>query len=264
VMGSRPRSPSAYPADWWAPESGRRGLAKRGRSGEPGGPESESEAPPHPDNRTEPAAALTSVVVLAADCALHLALNDVDLVLEPEPTSVLQVPLGDRTLMLVPEAVLGSGVECPGGQSLPQGAFLSAPGESLALEQGFFCAAVPEIACQEETIEEGLDTEFLSPVMGAAAGSVPGLCSLEASRPLTWASGPNVQAFDSEPSPLTLIFSPERRSPHQDYSLDLRHPEPFSNSPLQPLPPSPSPGPHKRPQRPQGPARKARKCLFPE
>uniref|UniRef100_A0A287B7Z9 Proline rich 23C n=1 Tax=Sus scrofa TaxID=9823 RepID=A0A287B7Z9_PIG len=231
VMGSRPRSPSAYPADWWAPESGRQGLTKRRRPAEPAGPESVSEAPPCPDNRTEPAAALTSVVVLAAGCALHLALDNVDVVLEPEPTSVLQVSLGDRTLILVPEALLGSGVECPGEQNLTEGAFLSAPGESLALGEGFFCAAVPEIACQEEANEEDSDTEFLSPAMDAAAGSVPG---------------------------------PERRSPPQDYSLDLHLPEPSSDSPLQPLPPSPSPGPHERPQRPHGPARKARKCLFPE
>lgn len=263
-MGSRPRSPSAYPADWWAPESGRRGLTKRRRPAEPAGPESVSEAPPCPDNRTEPAAALTSVVVLAAGCALHLALDNVDVVLEPEPTSVLQVSLGDRTLILVPEALLGSGVECPGEQNLTEGAFLSAPGESLALGEGFFCAAVPEIACQEEANEEDSDTEFLSPAMDAAAGSVPGLCSLDVARRLTWASGPNAQAFDSEPSLPTPIFSPERRSPPQDYSLDLHLPEPSSDSPLQPLPPSPSPGPHERPQRPHGPARKARKCLFPE
>ncbi|XP_024624796.1 proline-rich protein 23C-like [Neophocaena asiaeorientalis asiaeorientalis] len=38
---------------------------------------------------------------------------------------------------------------------------------------------------------------------------------------------------------------------------------PFPDSPLQTLPPSPSPGPHQRPQRPHGPPRKIRKCLFP-
>uniref|UniRef100_A0A8D1JR56 Uncharacterized protein n=1 Tax=Sus scrofa TaxID=9823 RepID=A0A8D1JR56_PIG len=242
VMGSRPRSPSAYPADWWAPESGRQGLTKRRRPAEPAGPESVSEAPPCPDNRTEPAAALTSVVVLAAGCALHLALDNVDVVLEPEPTSVLQVSLGDRTLILVPEALLGSGVECPGEQNLTEGAFLSAPGESLALGEGFFCAAVPEIACQEEANEEDSDTEFLSPAMDAAAGSVPG--------PATACLSGNTNS--------------ERCSPHLDFKLDLHLPEALLDSPLQPLSPSPSLGLHQLPTRPHGSLLKAQSCLIPE
>lgn len=36
-----------------------------------------------------PLGALTSVVVLVSGCALHLALDDVDLLLEPKPTSML-------------------------------------------------------------------------------------------------------------------------------------------------------------------------------
>ncbi|XP_057596284.1 proline-rich protein 23C-like [Hippopotamus amphibius kiboko] len=263
-MGSRPRSPSAYPADWWGPQAEGPGPAKRRRTEEPTGPESESEseAAPSLDNLTGPSAAgaLSSVVVLPDGCALHLPLDDVDLVLEPEPMSVLQVSLGDLTLTLVPEALLGSGVEGPWRQGLERGASLSAPVEYMALEPGVFCAAVPEVACHEEVNEEAdADAEFLPVAMDAASGSVAGLRSRDAR---VW--GPDAQGFVPEPWPRAPNPSPERGSPHHVDNLDLHFPEPFLNSPLQPLPPSPSPGPQERPQRPHGPARKARRCLFPE
>ncbi|XP_032486644.1 proline-rich protein 23C-like [Phocoena sinus] len=180
---------------------------------------------------------LIFVVVLPAGCALHVPLDDVDVVLAPEPAYVRQVSLGDHILMLVPKALVGLGIQHPLGQGLEQ-----------------------EISCQEEAKEEDVDTdaEFLPPGMDATAGSVAGL------RPSTG----SVPGFDllglvSEPSPWTPNPSLERRSHHDD-NLDLHLLEPFTDSLLQPLPPSPSPGPHQRPQRPHGPARKTRKCLFPE
>ncbi|XP_059777801.1 proline-rich protein 23C-like [Balaenoptera ricei] len=260
-MGSRPRSPSASPADRWGPQPGGPGPAKRRRMEEPAGHEFEEAS--DPDNVTGAPAtgALTSLVVLADGCALHVPLDDVDLLLEPEPTSVRQVSLGDRILMLVPEALLGSGVEGPWGQGLGRGAFLSAPGEYMALEPGFLCPAVPDIACQEEVNEEeaDADADFLPAGTDAAAISVAGL------RPSAGCmSGFDLLGLVSEPSPRARNTSPERGSPHHDDNLDLHLPEPFPDSPLQPLPPSPSPGPHERPQRPHGPPRKARRCLFPE
>ncbi|XP_007117538.1 proline-rich protein 23C-like [Physeter macrocephalus] len=260
-MGSQPRSPSAYPADRWGPQTEGPGSAKRRRTEEPEGPESESEAAPSLDNLTgHPAAdALTSVVVLPAGCALHLPLDDVDVLLEPEPTSVRQVSLGDHILMLVPEALLGSGVEGPWVQGLERAGFLSAPGEYMALEPGFLCAAVPQIASQEEANKEEAEAEFLPSGMDGEAGSVAGLRS-----PTSRVSGPGAQGFVPEPWPREPNHSPERGSPHHDDNLDLHLLEPFPDSPLQPLPPSPSPGPHERPQRPHGPARKAQRCLFPE
>nr|XP_006218079.1 proline-rich protein 23C [Vicugna pacos] len=181
-MGSRPRSPSAYSVDRWGPQAEGAGPAKRRRTNEPSDPE--SEAASSPDNLTRPRAAdaRTSVVVLDADCALYLPLDDVDLVLEPEATSVQQVSLRDHTVMVVPETLLASVTECLGGQGhsslgLEQGALLSAPGEYIALEQGFLYGSVPEIAAQEEVSEEDVDAEFLLPGMEAAAGSVAGLRS---------------------------------------------------------------------------------------
>lgn len=255
MMGCRPRSPTAYPEDPWEPQDGGPGPAKRAKS--------ESEAAPSLDDLawSPTAGTLIFMAVLPAGCALHVLLDDVELLLEPEPTSVRQVCLGGRILMLVPEALLGSGVEGPWGQGLEPGAVLSPPGEYVALEPGLSCAAVPEIACQGEASEEdaNADADFLLGWMDAASDSVAELrCSAES---LT-----HFDLFDvvSEPSPRASNPSPERGSPQHDDHLDLHLLEPFPDSPLQPLPPSPSPGPQERPCRPPGPPCKARRCLFPE
>ncbi|XP_020755965.2 proline-rich protein 23C-like [Odocoileus virginianus] len=263
-MGSRPRSPGAYSSDRWGNQAGKPGPAKRRRMEERARPESESESETAPsvDNLTGSTAAdaLTRVVVLPAGCALHLPLDNVDLVLEPEPTSVLQVALGDFIFTLVPEALLGSRVEGPSGQVLERASVLSPPGEYTALEPGF-CAAVPEVACEEEANADDADlgADFLSPGMDVAGDLIPGLRSPAAR---VWRS--DAQGFFPEFWPRAPNPSAERRSSHHDDHLDVHILEPFPDSPLQPLPPSPSPSPHERPQRPHGPARKARRCLFPE
>uniref|UniRef100_A0A8C6D3F1 Uncharacterized protein n=1 Tax=Moschus moschiferus TaxID=68415 RepID=A0A8C6D3F1_MOSMO len=246
VMGSRPRSPTAYPEDTWGPRDGGPGPAKRRRTEEPARPKSESEAAPSLDNLTwsPTAGTLIFVAVLPAGCALHVLLDDVELLLEPEPTSVRQVCLRGRILMLVPEALLGSGVEEPWGQGLEPDAVLSPPGEYVALEPGLSCAAVPEIACQGEASKEeaNADADFLLGGMDPASVPVAGLHS----------SAGSVTHFDlldlvSEPSPRASNPSPERGSPQHEDNLDLHLLEPFPDSPLQPLPPSPSPGPQERP-----------------
>eukprot|EP00069_Balaena_mysticetus_P017103 bmy_22685T0 len=129
----------------------RTGPCQAPRKEEPAGPESKSKAAPSLDNLTWPPTAdtLIFVVVLPTGCALHVPLDDVDVVLEPEPASVRQVSLGDRILMLVPKALVGLGIEHPLGQGLERDAFLLTPGEYIALEQGFFCSAVPEIAAKK-------------------------------------------------------------------------------------------------------------------
>ncbi|XP_045713356.1 proline-rich protein 23A-like [Phyllostomus hastatus] len=243
-MASRVLSPSPYPAPWWGPQSEGPGSAKRRRIEEPAGPDSRT-APSLQDPAGDPAGppaadTLTSVVVLAPGCAVQLPLDDVDLVLEPEPTSVLQVSLRGHTLMLVPQALL------------ELRALQGAPGEDFAVHRRFFCACVPEIAAPKAAYSEDADPGFLTcPWVDAAAGSVAGF------RPYT-------HSPISEPSPQAATPSPLRRSPGPYVNLDLHLLEPFPSSPLQPLPPSPSPGPHVRPQRPPGPARKARRRLFQE
>ncbi|XP_031318731.2 proline-rich protein 23C [Camelus dromedarius] len=228
-MGSRPRSPSAYSVDRWGPQAEGPGPAKRRRTNEPSDPE--SEAASSPDNLTRPRAAdaRTSVVVLDADCALYLPLDDVDLVLEPEATSVQRVSLRDHTVMVVPETLLASVTECLGGQGhsslgLEQGALLSAPGEYIALEQGFFYGSVPEIAAQEEVYEEDVDAEFLPPGMEAAAGSVAGLRS-----PARRASDPDMLGLVPEPSPRASNPTHKRSSTYKHWPYPPEGLEPPSS-----------------------------------
>lgn len=246
-MGSRRPRPSACPAPWWGTQPEGPGPAKRRRIEQPAGLESGTALSPRDPAGPPAEDALPSVVVLAEGCALQLHLDGVDLVLEPEPTSVLQVSLGGHTLMLVPEALLGSSDErrVPG--------LLDARGEDVAVQQGFSCARVPEVAGQEEAYSADSDLEFLSAWVGPAAGSVAGRVFC-----------PYPHSLVRAPSPRAPTPSPERRSPGPYFNLDFHLLEPFPSSPLQPLPPSPSPGPHARPPRPPGPARKARRRLFPE
>ncbi|XP_011355763.1 proline-rich protein 23A-like [Pteropus vampyrus] len=269
-MGSQLRSPNAYPVPRWGPQPGEPGPAKRLRTEEPAGPESRMASSSLQDPTGPPdAGALTSVVVLAAGCALQLPLDDVDLVLEPEPTSVLQVSLGEHNLMLVPEALLGSGDEGSGGHGLSPvvlepGALPCALGEDVAVQQGFFCACVPEIAAHEEAYEEDADHEFPPPWMDPAASLAAGFRRSARRVTSPHPYSPDLHSSIPEPTHRAPTPSPERRSPGPYFDLDFHLLEPFPTSPLQPLPPSPSPGPHARPQRPPGPARKARRRLFQE
>ncbi|MBZ3872597.1 Proline-rich protein 23A [Sciurus carolinensis] len=170
MMGMRPRSPSACPAPWWGPQPGGPGPAKRRRLDDPADAAEPQAAPSLQDaaGAAADATALTSVVVLAAGCALQVPLDDVDLVLEPAPTSVLQVSLQGHTLILIPEGLVGATDQRPGGQGdAPDGpelgAFLSTPGEDVVVEQGFFYEFIPEIAIQEEAYEEDADPPALRP-----------------------------------------------------------------------------------------------------
>lgn len=260
MIGRRPLSPSFRAAPWWEPQPGAPGPAKRRRIAEPAGPD-DGMAPSLRGPAESPAAgAPASVLVLAAGCALQLPLDGVDLVLEPEPTSVLQVCLGGHTLVLVPEALLGSGAGARSPVGLEPGALLAAPGGGVAVQQGFFCAFVPQIVVPEGVVPEGVVPEepfledaapgFPTPGMVAAAGSGAGTGTGLGSHP----HGPI-----GAPTP-----SPERRPPGPCCNLDFHLWEPFPSSPLHPLPPSPSPGPQVRPPRPLGPAPKARKRLFQE
>ncbi|XP_036189701.1 proline-rich protein 23C-like [Myotis myotis] len=241
MIGSRLLSPSFHAAPWWGPQSGGPGPAKRRRIEEPAGPE-DGMAPSL--QGPQAADALTSVLVLAAGCALQLPLNGgVDLVLRPEPTSVLQVSLGGHTLVLVPEALLGP----------EPGALLGAPAGGVALQQGFFCAFAPHVAVPEEAHHQDEDAApgFLTPCMVPAAGWVAGT-----------ALGPHPHGPSRQPWPRAPTPSPERRPPGPDFNLNFHLWERFPSSPLQALPPSASPGPQVRPRRPLGPAPKARKRLF--
>nr|XP_010597820.1 LOW QUALITY PROTEIN: proline-rich protein 23B-like [Loxodonta africana] len=235
MIGSQPRSPSTCPAPWWGLQTAGPRPAKSLRWEDP-------EVQP---GQSRTAGDLTSVVVLAAGCALQVPLRDADLVLEPAPASVLRVSLGNHTLILVHEALLDPGVrdsgtgwvESDSSVSLELGSFLTVPGGDIAIELGSFCASASETAAQAE---EEVNPEFLQLRIDPQASSVAGL-------------RPSARRVPSpcpipEPSPRAPIPSPERLSPHPCFHLDSHHLGPFPNSPLQPLPPSPRPGPHKGPK----------------
>ncbi|XP_059524206.1 proline-rich protein 23C-like [Myotis daubentonii] len=261
MIGSRLLSPSFHAAPWWGPQSRGPGPAKRRRIEEPVGPE--DGMAPNLQGPAGPRAAnaLTSVLVVAAGCALQLPLDcGANLVLEPEPTSVLQVSLGGHTLVLVPEALLcgGAGAHPPFG--LEPSPLLGAPAGGVAIQQGFFCAFVPQIiAVQEQAHHEDEDEDedaapgFLTPWMVPAAGLVAGT-----------ELGPHPHGPITQPWPRAPTPSPERCPPGPGFNLNFHLWERFPSSPLQALPPSPSPGPLVRPRRPLGPAPKARKRLFQE
>ncbi|XP_031999988.1 proline-rich protein 23A [Hylobates moloch] len=265
-MGSRPRSPSAFPAPWWGQQPGGPCPAKRLRLEEPASPEPRV-APSLEDPAGTPAVgALTSVVVLAAGCALRVPLDDVDLVLEPAPTSILRVSLGGHTLILIPEVLLSSVDERLEPQDdssagLEVDVFLGALREDVVVELEF-CASVPEIAAQEEAYEEDADPEFPELRMDAAAGSAAGLYSSARSMFSPCWEGPIPEPCALAPNP-----SSERRSPRPIFDPEFHLLEPVPSSPLQPLPPSPrvgGPGPHAHLPLPKRPPCKARRRLFQE
>ncbi|XP_017379192.1 proline-rich protein 23C-like [Cebus imitator] len=248
-MGSRPRSPSACPAPWWEQQPGGPGPAKRRRLEEPAAPEPRVAPILEDPAGTSAVDAPIFVVVLAAGCALKVSRDDVDLVLEPAPTSIIRVSLGGHTLFLISEVFLSSVDERLVEQGdlsafLETNVFLGALGEDVVVEQEF-CASVPEVAAQEEVYEEDADPELLELWMDSPAGSATGLYS----------------SIISMFSPYT---SSERRSPCPIFDQQFHLLEPVPSSPLQPLPPSPSPGPHARPELPERPQCKARRRLFQE
>nr|XP_012306524.1 proline-rich protein 23C-like [Aotus nancymaae] len=248
-MGSRPRSPSACRAPWWGQQLGGPGPAKRRRLDEPAAPQPRVARTLEDLARAPAADALTFVVVLAAGCALKVSQDHVDLVLVPAPTSIMRVSLGGHTLILIPEVLLSfvyerSGAEGDFSASLEVDVFLGALREDVVVEQEF-CASVPEVAAQEEVYEEDADPEFLELWMDSPAGSAAGL-------------------YPSAISMFSPYTSSERRSPRPICDQEFHSLEPVPSSPLQPLPPSPSPGPHARPELPERPPCKARRRLFQE
>uniref|UniRef100_A0A8C6H700 Uncharacterized protein n=1 Tax=Mus spicilegus TaxID=10103 RepID=A0A8C6H700_MUSSI len=255
MLRTRPRSPSADPAPCWSPQTPAPSPAKRRRlHQEPACPE--PLAQPELEAPAEPASsALTSVVFLAAGSALQLPLDGIDLLLEPEPTSVLQVSLQEHTILLVPEGLMTQPQPGqPGFVAIsPQGAAAQdGPQDHLVgLQEETFC----EYFYQEDVCDEDADLEFLEP----------------------WASPPDDQAngnFSSipgVPSPLLQDQVPgpstgaERYSPRFIWELDSYLLGPLPGSPLQPLPPSPSQSPQEQlpprpPCSPRAPC-KARKRL---
>ena len=98
---------------------------------------------------------------------MQLQLDGIDLLLEPDPTSVLEVSLPEHTIILVPEGLQDS-------YHLGQPAFLSASPQGgavlvlpeddlLVLQPGSSCVYILESSYQEDSCHEDADSGWLSP-----------------------------------------------------------------------------------------------------
>ncbi|XP_051015322.1 proline-rich protein 23A3-like [Acomys russatus] len=263
----RPRSPSANDdtASCRVPQPPGPSAAKRPRVQEPERPEPlaqpDLEAPGQHASEE-----LLSVMVVADGCNVQLHLDSFDLLLEPEPNSVLQMSRQGRTMMLVPEGLQASNhLGQPGFlPARPQGAALMGmPQDHLFLIQpGSFSASGSHRECLENASNPHEDPQggSLMPWLNAPAGLVPGL--------LLSYSGASSFLFPgqaAEPWHPSASASAERYASPSNWSLNSSMLAPLPSSPLQPLPespPDPQAQPLQTPQRPSCPPCKARRRLF--
>lgn len=262
----RPRSPSAKEdsESWWAPQPPVSNPAKRRCLQEPERPESlaqpDLEAPEPPTGGE-----ITSVVVVPEGYNFQLHLDDFDLLMRPEPNSVLQVSHQGHNIVLIPEGLQSSShLGQPGFLARPEGAApLDLPPEQLYLIlPGSFSASGSHRECLENASNTHQDpqTAFLMPWRSAPAGMAAGLLLSYpgVSSPLFPSQAP--QSWSPSASP-----SAERYAPGSIWSLQSSMLWPLPGSPLQPLPPSP-PDPQaqhlQKPQKPSRPRCKAQRRLF--
>ncbi|XP_075823668.1 proline-rich protein 23A3-like [Microtus pennsylvanicus] len=250
MLGVRPRSPSADPEPCWTPQPQGPSPAKRRRLQEPQEPLSLEEPTGSASN------ASTSMVIL------QLQLDDVELLLELDPNSVLEVSLPEHTIILVPEGLQASDhLGQPGFFSAsPQGgAGLEMPVDDLlVLQPESSCEYILESSCQEESYDENEDSGSLSPWMDPPAGQASEHFSSTNRMASPWPQGHIPEPYASGHFPSAEPYSPRSVWDQDSYLLG-----PFPSSPLQPLPPSPPPSPQEQrpPSSPRSPC-KARKRLF--
>ncbi|XP_038177059.1 proline-rich protein 23A3-like [Arvicola amphibius] len=256
MLGVRPLSPGADPAPWGTPQPQEPSPDRRRRLQEP------SATPGLEEPSGSASDAPTSVVFLAAGCAMQLQVDGVELLLEPDPTSVLEVSLPEHTIILVPEGLQASDyLGQPGFLSAsPQGgAALGMPeGELLVLQPGASCEYILENSYEEDFFEEDVDSDLLSPCMDPPADQASEHFSSTNRVPSPWLQGHIPEPCPSGPSPNAEPYSPRSIWDQDSYLLG-----PFPSSALQPLPPSPprSPQEQRPPSSPRSPC-KARKRLF--
>ncbi|XP_041533515.1 proline-rich protein 23A3-like [Microtus oregoni] len=256
MLGVPPRSPSPDPEPCWAPQPQGPSPAKHRHLLEPQGPLSLEE----PTGSASDAS--TFMVFLAAGCAVQLQLDGVELLLELDPNSVLEVSLPEHTIILVPEGLQASHhLGQPGFFSTsPQGgAVLEMPVDDLlVLQPGSSCQFILESSYQEESYDEDEDSGSLSPWMDPPAGQASEHFSSTNRMPSPWSQGHIPESYPSGHSPSAEPYSPRSVWDQDSYLLG-----PFPSSPLQPLPPSPpgSPKEQSPPCSPRFPC-KARKRLF--
>ncbi|CAO2633900.1 Proline-rich protein 23A3 [Lemmus lemmus] len=267
MLGMRPRSPNAYPMPCWAWQPEEPNPAKRRRLQEPAcqwslaQPDLEASARPASEE-------LTSTVVIPAGCAMKLHLAGVNLLLEPDPTSVMQVSLPGHTFILVPEDLQatsqpGQPVFWPADMQEDTVLDMSQNHDVFALHQGFNSASLSYINgfANIPDPQEASQEDFVMPWLNA-----PTRMAAEILSPFTGMFSPPFQGQMSCPWSASCPPSAGRYAPWSLWSLEGSMLCPLPSSPLQPLPPSP-PLSHQEEssqssQKPPKPRCKAQRRLF--
>ena len=196
---------------------------------------------------------LPSIVFLPSGSALQLTLDDCDLLLEPQPTSILEVALPGHSILLVPEGLQDS-TSSGHPEFLPSepldSALLDMPRELIVIQPGSFSDSVRDSKGLQNTSHSGMAW------MEAPASLVPGLHLSSSSFQGQVPDGriPSV-------SPGAEGYAPWAYWSPQGNMLEF-----LPHSPLEPPPPS-SPSSHQEqrplsPVRPTRPPCKARKRLL--
>nr|XP_048308545.1 proline-rich protein 23A3-like [Myodes glareolus] len=206
---------------------------------------------------------LTSMVVIPTGCAMKLQLEGVDLLLEPEPTSVMQVSLPGHTIILVPEGLQASfqpGQPVFWPASMQEDAVLNMPQDHdvFAFHQGFNS---PSLSYNQSFAQEDSQENFVISWMNAPTRMAPEILS-----PFTGVFSPLFQGQMPCPWSASCPPSAGRYAPWSLWSLKGSMLCPLPSSPLQPLPPSPPPSHQKQAsqsrQKPPRPRCKAQRRLF--
>ncbi|XP_052045204.1 proline-rich protein 23A3-like [Apodemus sylvaticus] len=196
---------------------------------------------------------LTSVAFLPPGSALQLNLDDCDLLLEPQHTSILEVSLPEHSILLVPEGLQDStGPRHPEflPSDQPDSDLLDMPREVIVIQPGSFSASVRDCKGLQNVSHSGM------PWMKAPSGLVPELHLSSSSF-----QGQVPDGCIPSVSPRAEEYAPWAYWSPQGSILEF-----LPHSTLEPPPPS-SPSSHQQqcpmnPVRPTRPPCKARKRLL--
>ena len=152
MLNMQPSSPDTDPAPCWTPQPQGPRPAKRRCLHEP----RETLSLEEPIGSAS--YVLTSMVILVADCDVELQLDGIELLLELDANSVLEVELPDNTIILLPEGLQAPdhlGQPGPFSASPQGGAGLEMPVDDLlGLQPGSSCKFLIESSYQEDFFDE--------------------------------------------------------------------------------------------------------------
>lgn len=239
-----PQRPNAYQMPRWALQPEEDHPAKRRRLQEPAG--LWSPAQPDLEDSASPASEeLTSTLFVPTGFAVKLHLEGFDLVLEPDPGSVMKVSLPGHTILLVPEGLQAYSQHGQPGfwpADVQEDAVLDMAQDHhiCALHQGFSSAPLSYIQgfANVPGPHEDSQEDFVMPLMNAPSLMAPEILSpfMDPFSPLFPGQMPSPWHANGPPSA-------GRYAPCSVWSLHDSLLCPLPGSPLQPLPPSPPPSP---------------------